>query len=587
MSIIYHDIVERVRWWYRRNAWLLFVIGMSIGVLMAVWGFCAGQYFYFGSANKLQWADAAYYILQMISLNGFGPFNPEIPWQLNVARFWLPTVFFFTAVSEVLRLIGRNGIGLSRFTLDQHIIVCGHSMQAIQLVRQYRQENRNARVLLVSNINDFDGAAQLRALGVLLHMDDASTQNCWRALRTSRARAIYFLDENAQRNLAAYAALRSIESQLCIPATAPVCPCFIHVPDPALRRWAVEAYERACDRNALPHYQWFFFSAWERTARELFLRHGPHHNSRDRLQNEAPAMLILGSNPLAEQLLLAAAQLGHYPGMEKLHVTVVDEQATRFGQSVQARFPALDERLPERWAPEEQPLIPLLDLQLIATTADTPPLTLFATPQDGRKPFQVCFVCVDDTLTALRVVDMLRARKRHTEKQVWPRIVLCLPREDALLESMFLPDDEGVNPEWTLFDPLVYGCRLESDETILAENSEHEAMDIYHYFIKSKDFNWWGLSDLERDSNRLAAEHLKIKRHFLDRDDDAMMKAEHQRWCAERLLAGWRFGTVKDPENRISPNLKVYQSLPDTERDKNNPIITYARNTPSVLKESR
>ncbi|NMV38565.1 RyR domain-containing protein [Ralstonia insidiosa] len=578
MQPIKQDRFDRLRWWYRRNAWLLFAGGMLIGVLMAVWGFNVGKGFYFGADTRLQWADAAYYILQMISLNGFGPLNPEIPWQLNVARFWLPTVFFFTALSGVLRVVGRNGVGLSRYFLDQHIIVCGHGAQAIELVRQYRSRATPAEVLLVSSVNEFSGAADLRSLGAMLHMDDIGTVSSWRTMRAERAKAIYFLEEGEHRNLNGFEALCRSEAGRSRSDGKRICKCFIHVGDSALRRWVVESLENM-QQARIPHrLQWFVFSAWEQCARDLFLLHGPHLTQSALGPHAPPSMLILGASPLAEQLLMQAAKLGHYPGAGKLQVTLVAPDAAAFEQSLKARFPALDGRIPERWDPEERALIPLLDLTCVSAAAEAPPLDLLGVGQREGAPFQVCFVCVDDAHTAVRAVDMLRAQYRDAGgRQPGLRTVVCLPQGSGVLERLAHAPSNALSAGLTLFDPLAYSCRMETHESVLVEQSERDAQDIYRFFVNGQAFDWWGLSELERDSNRQAADHLKVKRHFLAHGDEAQMQAEHTRWCAERLLAGWRFGPVKDLKKRISPNLRPYEALPSVEQEKNRPIIQYAR----------
>jgi hypothetical protein len=50
----------------------------------------------------------------------------------------------------------------------------------------------------------------------------------------------------------------------------------------------------------------------------------------------------------------------------------------------------------------------------------------------------------------------------------------------------------------------------------------------------------------------------------------AMAKREHDRWTAERLLAGWRPGAKRNNEQRVHPNLKPWEQLtvPEQDRDK-------------------
>lgn len=70
---------------------------------------------------------------------------------------------------------------------------------------------------------------------------------------------------------------------------------------------------------------------------------------------------------------------------------------------------------------------------------------------------------------------------------------------------------------------------------------------------------------------------------FTDDEIEIMAEAEHGRWNAERLAAGWRWGRVRDVANRINPALVPWRELPDE-------IKVYDRKAvkelPAVLKEA-
>jgi len=48
-----------------------------------------------------------------------------------------------------------------------------------------------------------------------------------------------------------------------------------------------------------------------------------------------------------------------------------------------------------------------------------------------------------------------------------------------------------------------------------------------------------------------------------DIDVEALARIEHNRWAADRLLAGWEPGPEKDKDLRISPYLVPYDELKD------------------------
>lgn len=47
---------------------------------------------------------------------------------------------------------------------------------------------------------------------------------------------------------------------------------------------------------------------------------------------------------------------------------------------------------------------------------------------------------------------------------------------------------------------------------------------------------------------------------------DTIAKIQHNRWYAEQIQAGWRFGTAYDRENKVSPLLRPWDDLPSQYR---------------------
>jgi len=61
---------------------------------------------------------------------------------------------------------------------------------------------------------------------------------------------------------------------------------------------------------------------------------------------------------------------------------------------------------------------------------------------------------------------------------------------------------------------------------------------------------------------------------------EALAVVEHEDWMQERLGNGWRYGEVKDQENRISPHLVPYEQLSEKIKDLDRDAI---RNIPTLL----
>ncbi len=109
---------------------------------------------------------------------------------------------------------------------------------------------------------------------------------------------------------------------------------------------------------------------------------------------------------------------------------------------------------------------------------------------------------------------------------------------------------------------------------------------------------WDKLPNPFKVSNRQQAEHILKKLNrigctvhkatdtdirimtFTGDEVEIMAEMEHQRWYAERLLAGWVFGERRDTAKKTSPYLVPYPELPDDVRELDRQMV---RNLPVLL----
>jgi len=69
---------------------------------------------------------------------------------------------------------------------------------------------------------------------------------------------------------------------------------------------------------------------------------------------------------------------------------------------------------------------------------------------------------------------------------------------------------------------------------------------------------------------------------FSPEEVEVMAEIEHGRWNAERLLAGWRYGSTRDVETKTSPYLVSWSELPDAIREYDRKAV---RDLPHVFAE--
>jgi hypothetical protein len=97
---------------------------------------------------------------------------------------------------------------------------------------------------------------------------------------------------------------------------------------------------------------------------------------------------------------------------------------------------------------------------------------------------------------------------------------------------------------------------------------------------------WEDLDPDLRHSNRAQADHVAQKLALLGRtlregtepvapdDVERLSRVEHVRWCAERLLAGWRHAPgSKDVAARTSPDLVPWEALTEESRERDRDVV--------------
>jgi len=111
--------------------------------------------------------------------------------------------------------------------------------------------------------------------------------------------------------------------------------------------------------------------------------------------------------------------------------------------------------------------------------------------------------------------------------------------------------------------------------------------------------SWDQISEDLRQANQEQADHILYKLSLLgyglesdpqakgppivfsDEEFENLAKLEHLRWSADRKLAGWIYGKIRDNELRRHPMLVPYEQLPESEKDKDRQAV---RDVPFVLR---
>lgn len=60
-------------------------------------------------------------------------------------------------------------------------------------------------------------------------------------------------------------------------------------------------------------------------------------------------------------------------------------------------------------------------------------------------------------------------------------------------------------------------------------------------------------------------------------DKNMSGQTQHEHWVEQKMKDGWRYGPVKDPDQRTHPLLVPYEDLPDYERRKDQLVVAIVK----------
>lgn len=84
---------------------------------------------------------------------------------------------------------------------------------------------------------------------------------------------------------------------------------------------------------------------------------------------------------------------------------------------------------------------------------------------------------------------------------------------------------------------------------------------------------WEELPEGLRQANRAQADNIPIKQRAaaISCSGDmieSLAIAEHRRWMAEKIVAGWRHAATRDDSRRLHPSIRPYDELSEDEKQK-------------------
>jgi hypothetical protein len=555
---------------------------------------------YIGDSMPLTWTDIAYRLLTLFTINASFD-EPNVPLLLDVARFLAPLAL---ASTVVFVMIGFFRTRLTAFAVRSlwrgHAIFYGCNPRSLLVASDIV---KTRRVAFVPNTDEPvpDGVSEMGAVALSRAV---SPKAAFRQSSLARASVLFVMCES---DVASQSVSRAAEELLESRRRRPRAAIFAEYSDDFSLRVAREQGEaRAAKKTASMDYVAVHpFNLELQLAREIIDGCQPGLDSLDRPFHTA----IFGFDRLGQALAFEAVQMFHFPDLRRPRLTVVDRDIGGKLAGFLLRHPGFD-RVADIRAVEAHEWLRELE-------SDRPSLALVCFP-DPALAF--------DTGRALRQISLAVPPSDPGRTATSLKIVVVPPvgSSGTFPESECRADFDAING----IDVVETDSVLNGIDIINREERRDAVAKGIHYGWTAKpgeawdpaaiDAEWARLSDTLRDSNRYAARHLFVKLDYLgwkaiaadanstggansgrgangagDAFDiaaidgarlETLVRLEHNRWVAEKYLAGYMPTACADPDeyrkqkrdNHLHGDLVPWESLSRDTRLKDSDALRFA-----------
>lgn len=564
-----HHVADAMGVFLRRWLGLIRVLMVAAALGLGFWGWCIAD-------RPATWeilADDAFRTLQLLTFqlsratNGLGP--ATMSWQLGVARFLVPAIALFESYRLVLGAI-RSPARLAMIGLRQgHIVVVpGRGPIGWALLREVRDSGLRA-VAVAADLGVQDrGRIEEQGLAVLVA--DPFLEATWHQARADHADLVVVSHGSDVENLniavtVADALRHRRQGHGPMLVTA--------LENESLAEQVDAALDNAAHKSGLRYRR---LSVAEEAARTIFL--DPPLPARKPDRGQASHIVVLGLGAGARAVLR--------------HALVLGQDAASAGPRISVLAGEKDLAAEALLRPDTIPGF-VAELHGVACDlTDGLPLAALETLMgEAPSPVLAC-VCQADDAAVTAGMAMARQAALHgwpdfsiaVHQQREDRFLKLLAREDSVQGHARLRPFGGLLPTGTL-------RRLRNEREDRLPRAVHA-----HYLEMLRRTNaasgtpvlWDELPENARHANRAAADHIAVKLAaigcravpgasppfvFTAEECDALARMEHRRWCAERLLRGWRLGE-RDNDRRLHPDLVPFEELTEEAQEKDRDAVS-------------
>ncbi len=568
-------------WKDNSRKFLLFISFISI--VLGVHGYWKVLGFSLTNFNIL---DLLYCTAQIFLLEANLDATTVVPLELSIARVLAPLSLGFAAWETVAVLFKEQ---LSLSSLKNHVIICGLGERGFELAKGYIKANH--KVLVVEADAENDLISSCKAHGALVMIGDATEGVVLRKARLKYARSLYAISGDDGNNFEIGAKV-SRELGKITTGKIPTVNCYIAANNVLLSD--ISPYSQMF-RDTSKSGSTRIVRINDLAARKLFQDYPLDRKIILPSDTTIIHLIIVGFGSMGESVLLQAVRIGHFANGSKLKISVFDQDASRkvklliqtiSGLSQCATIDYYDVNFDSYEFGEKISLlianssfVPYIVFCLNNTMLSVSlALRLRTITYDKTIPFYLRLNDNSGLSVILNKIDTTENKQKGDLLNI---------HGFGLVKETCSPD---VFEDWTLdilakalfdnYKKRQHGLKIQNEawlqksfDKIDTTHRDHFRQEADHLPVKLRACGY-KITNLKESSDT------KRIRKFSPDEVMILAKMEHNRYCAELWISGWKFDSTYSNILRTTPDLVSWQTLTKSEQQNRYELL---QDIPSVL----
>ena len=495
--------------------------------------------------------------------------SEKLPWQLVVAKVLATGVLLIGLFKVVEQFFFEHYTQLRLLFKRRPTLVVGMHGKG-KLLLDDLKKNYGETAVVIERKRDHPDIRQVRRSGHLAVFGNAADGDVLKDAGIGKAsRLISFLSDEQL----SIAILQTLHANLRHKRLGDPLDCYLHLSNARVTQLVQQSalFHPEAESGLRLH----FFNLHHMLARQFFHQFARSYAAEFAAGKASFCLSFLGWDEFSRALVLQALQVLHLhpPGGVRLQAGAADPE--RAEQDFLQTYPRAAAVLPLSFFRYDGNYRAFLETHVLNQDPGCTQLLILGAEQDGGG-----LATALDILHATPAEDFVLYTRNATNKGL-----------SALLQLR-----QEAHPRLRFYGRLASVCTMEmitlstQDRLARAMHEDYLAQLRASSASESSVYQtpWEALPEDAKDANRAQADHLPFKLAQLGCLDalahpkdinlpaeaiEALAQSEHQRWMAQRLLAGWSYGSCRDNLRRLHPSIVPWEQLSAAEQQKDRDTI--------------